>query len=627
MARIPLVTEFESRGLDRAIKEFKKLETTGQKVGYGLKKAFLPAAGALAGLAAAAVPAISKASDLNENLSKTSVIFGDAADAVIKFSETTAKSLGQSQTQALEAAGTFGTFGKAAGLAGEDLSTFTTDFVTLASDLASFNNTEPQEAIDAIGAALRGEAEPMRRFGVLLNDATLKTEAMNLGIYDGTGALTDQQKILAAQAAIYKQTGDAQGDFARTSDGLANMQRTLTAQFDDFQATLGQALLPVVEALLPVLVGITDWAANNTDVVLAIAAAVGTFAVAIIGANVAMSIWGTIAAVTTAINGALGTSFTALWVATGVGIIIAIIAAIVVLQLKFNILGKAVDQLKWAFEVLWDAVRWVINRSIDGINELIKTLNYIPGVDIPQLSHLADEAEQAAKGVDQLANKSLRALEHESEQVAKKSMPEMVKSIYGVRVAGGELESTLGRVNVALDPLNEGIETATSRLDAFFDAIDKQEATDEFIDEIKEIERTLGNAAIGSEQFVEAQNDAYEAVRQLRTEREDLSDAFYEALIINIDKGDLERVYTLMSNLVDLGGREIPIDFAIDLPSLGITEGALFGGTNFQGGFGTTVINNFMPPGVTPEELLASQREQNTRRGVATYEVAGAGVL
>lgn len=625
MARIPLVTEFESRGLDRAIKEFKKLETTGQKVGYGLKKAFLPAAGALAGLAAAAVPAISKASDLNENLSKTSVIFGDAADAVIKFSETTAKSLGQSQTQALEAAGTFGTFGKAAGLAGEDLSTFTTDFVTLASDLASFNNTEPQEAIDAIGAALRGEAEPMRRFGVLLNDATLKTEAMNLGIYDGVGALTDQQKILAAQAAIYKQTGDAQGDFARTSDGLANMQRTLTAQFDDFQATLGEALLPIAEALLPVLVGITDWAANNTDVVLGIGAAVATFAAAIVGANIAMSVWGTIAAVTTAINGALGTSFTALWVATGVGIIVAIIGAIVILQLKFNILGKAVDALKWAFEKAWDAIKWVINKIIDGINEVISVLNKIPGVDIPELGHLGDQAKDAAVKArslgEQIKNAALKA------EYAREPMGRFERSVFKVEKQADKLERTIGTVDKALDPLNQGIETATSRLDAFFDAMDKQEATDDFIEEIKEIERTLGNAAIGSDQFVEAQNDAYEAVRQLRTEREDLSDAFYEALIINIDKGDLERVYTLMSNLVDLGGREIPIDFAVDLPSLGITEGALFGGTNFAGGFGTTVINNFMPPGVTPEELLASQREQNTRRGVATYEVAGAGVL
>jgi hypothetical protein len=163
----------------------------------------------------------------------------------------------------LDAAGAFGTFGKAAGLGGEDLATFSNDFTALATDLASFNNTSPEEAVQAIGAALRGEAEPLRRFGVLLNDATLKQEALNLGIYDGKGALTAQQKILAAQAAIYKQTTDAQGDFLRTSDGLANSQRTLSAEFANIQAQLGQKLLPLMEDFTQSLLNISDWVRRN----------------------------------------------------------------------------------------------------------------------------------------------------------------------------------------------------------------------------------------------------------------------------------------------------------------------------------------------------------------------------
>ena len=143
---------------------------------------------------------------------KVNVIFGEGAETVTQFAETAATQLGQSQQAVLDAAWTFGTFGKAAGLSGQDLAQFSNDFTTLAADLASFNNTTPEQAVEAIGAALRGESEPLRAYGVLLNDATLKAEALELGIYGGTGALTDQQKILAAQAAIYKQTGDAQGN-------------------------------------------------------------------------------------------------------------------------------------------------------------------------------------------------------------------------------------------------------------------------------------------------------------------------------------------------------------------------------------------------------------------------------
>jgi hypothetical protein len=287
---IPIVSEFNSKGIDRAIKEFKSLEGVGKKAQFALKKAALPATAALAGLAAAAGPAISAASDLGENLSKVGVIFGDSAKEIEDFASTAATKLGQSKNAVLRAAGTFGTFGKAAGLGGEDLATFSNDFTALASDLASFNNTTPEEAINAIGSALRGESEPLRQYGVLLNDAKLKAAALELGIYDGSGALTDQQKILAAQKVIYDETGDAQGDFARTSDGLANSQRQLSAQMEDLQVSIGQALLPVVEAILPLVKDFAQWAADNPQTFTYIAGAIGLVAAAIIATNIAMAL-------------------------------------------------------------------------------------------------------------------------------------------------------------------------------------------------------------------------------------------------------------------------------------------------------------------------------------------------
>jgi hypothetical protein len=190
---------------------------------------------------------IDAASDLNETFTKVDQLFGTSTDSVKEWSKTTAASLGQSQQQALDAASTFAIFGRSAGLSGDDLVKFSTDFTALASDLASFNNTTPEEAIQAIGAALRGENEPIRRYGVLLDDASLKQAALKEGIISSTKeALTPQQKVLAAQIAIYQQTTAAQGDFARTSDGLANQQRILAAQFANLQAEIGQALLPVM---------------------------------------------------------------------------------------------------------------------------------------------------------------------------------------------------------------------------------------------------------------------------------------------------------------------------------------------------------------------------------------------
>ena len=237
-------------GLNKGQKES---ETFGDKIDNINRKVGLAFAAMGAAATAMAVKftkdAIGAASDMEETISKIGVVFGDSAAEIEKFASTAARDIGQSKVQALDAAANFALFGKAAGLSGQALVDFSTDFVVLASDLASFNNTTPEDAINAIGAALRGESEPLRRYGVLLNDAALKSAAMELGIYNGTGALTAQQKVLAAQKVILEQTNLAQGDFARTSDGLANSQRQIAASVEDAKAQLGEALLPVIQTL------------------------------------------------------------------------------------------------------------------------------------------------------------------------------------------------------------------------------------------------------------------------------------------------------------------------------------------------------------------------------------------
>ena len=239
---VPVITTFNNKGLNDATDAFGRF---GRKVGDIGKKA----AAGLAAIGVAAVAgagkAINLASDFAESQAKIGEIFGANAVAIEAFAATAATSLGQSKQEVLDAAGTFGIFGDAAGLGGQDLVNFSNDFTTLASDLASFNNTSPQEAIEAIGSALRGESEPLRKYGVMLDDAALKAEALAQGIYNGKGPLTQQQKILASTAVIFKKTTKAQGDFARTSDGLANRTRVMKAQLSNAAVTIGTALLPL----------------------------------------------------------------------------------------------------------------------------------------------------------------------------------------------------------------------------------------------------------------------------------------------------------------------------------------------------------------------------------------------
>jgi hypothetical protein len=256
-------TTRELKALDSQVRKAQKeIDRLGQRVsdvGTVFTKLFtLP----LLAAATASIKFVKDASSLNETISKTGVIFGDVAKEIEAWAETSATKIGQSKQQALDAASTFGIFGKSAGLAGKDLVDFSTQFVELASDFASFFDTEPQEAITAIGAAFRGENEPIRKYGVLLDDATLRQKAFELGLINTTkSALMPQTKILAAQAAILEQSKDAMGDFTRTSAGFANQQRIVAAQVKNISASLGQIFMPVAMQVLKLmsrLVGYTE---------------------------------------------------------------------------------------------------------------------------------------------------------------------------------------------------------------------------------------------------------------------------------------------------------------------------------------------------------------------------------
>lgn len=266
--------------------------TTGEKAGEEFGRQFsekaktaLAAAGAAlaAGTALFLKGSVDAASDLNETLSKTSVVLGDAASKVQAFADNAAGTLGMSKQAALDAASSFAVFGKSAGLAGDDLAGFSTNLTGLAADMASFSNTTPQQAIDALGAALRGESEPIRAYGVLLDDASLRQEALRQGlIQTTTQALTPQQRVLAAYQLILQQTADAQGDFARTSDGLANQQRILAAQFDNIKASVGTALLPALVAAAGALTPILDAFASLPGPVQTAIVLIGGFGTALV---------------------------------------------------------------------------------------------------------------------------------------------------------------------------------------------------------------------------------------------------------------------------------------------------------------------------------------------------------
>lgn len=280
--------------LDRAGRE------GGKRLGSGIGGSALVAAKSFVGPLAAVFAgasiagffkdAVTGASDLSETTSKVGQVFGSAAGDIERFAAGAATALGQTRQQALDANATFGVFGKSAGLSGKALTGFTTELTTLATDMASFSNTSPEQAIAAIGAALRGESEPIRQYGVLLDDASLRQEALKQGLIETTKqALTPQQKVLASQALILKQTALQQGDFARTSGGLANQQRILSAQWANMKANLGAGLLPVVTRAVTFFNSLFSASSPLAPLLERVKAAVAPLAAAFTGAGTGSS--------------------------------------------------------------------------------------------------------------------------------------------------------------------------------------------------------------------------------------------------------------------------------------------------------------------------------------------------
>lgn len=201
---------------------------------------------------------VNAARDMTESISKSRVVFGGASSDIERFGDTTAKSLGISKRSAIEAASSFGNFftglGKSQGIA----ASMSKKMVTLAADLGSFNNIDPTLVLDKLRAGLAGEAEPLRIMGVFLNEAKVKAKAMELGLADANGELSEGAKVTARYNIILDETKTAQGDAARTSDNLAQKQRQLTAAIDDQQAKLGEKLQPAFLDLTKIALDTTE---------------------------------------------------------------------------------------------------------------------------------------------------------------------------------------------------------------------------------------------------------------------------------------------------------------------------------------------------------------------------------
>lgn len=327
------------------------------------------AAIALAAVGALATASVGAASDLEQATGAVEAVYGAYADTVISRSKAAADAVGLSASAYDNLAAIIGSQLKTAGTPMDQLADKTDALIGLGSDLAATYGGTVGDAVNAVSSLLRGERDPIERYGVSIKQAQIDAYKLANGLSGLTGEADAQADAQAALAILYQQTADAQGQFAEESDTLANSQQTLNAKWENAQAALGEILLPILSIAADVLGKLAGWATENQTAFQILVGVLIAAAAAIWLVNIAMY-------------------------ANPIGLVIAAVAlliAIIVLlvanwetiaDVAADVWGSVIDWIvevgKWFGDVFGAIGRWwddLMQTFSDGFNALFGWVN------------------------------------------------------------------------------------------------------------------------------------------------------------------------------------------------------------------------------------------------------------
>ena len=201
---------------------------------------------------------INAASDLAESMNAVQVTFQDASDEILKLGENASKTVGMSARDFNGFAVQFAGFTKQIAGANGDVAEVTDELTVRIADFASVMNLDIPRAAQIFQSSLAGSSEPIRTFGIDMSDAAIKSHALATGLVDSTAEMTEAEKVTARYDLLMEETAQMAGDFAATSDGLANSMRILEADMDNARATIGEAMVPALQAVTGAVVPVLE---------------------------------------------------------------------------------------------------------------------------------------------------------------------------------------------------------------------------------------------------------------------------------------------------------------------------------------------------------------------------------
>ncbi len=349
-------------------------DTAGKSMGGGILGAARSFIGPLAAIFAAGAivsfgkSAIEEASNLTESLNAVKVSFGDASAEITKLGEDSATRLGLSQSAFNGIATQFSAFASTIAGSGGDVAGVIDQLSTRGADFASVFNLEVSDALSLFQSGLAGETEPLRKYGIDLSAAAVEAYAMANGIGESGKQLTEAEKVQARYGLLLESTNKTAGDFANTSDGLANSQRISAARFADASAALGNSLLPIIQTItvtiadifVPVITALGEsfqsfihWVKESSSWLIPLVVGLG-------GAIIAFKTVNAIMAISTAIQTAYAAASYGATAATYASGIAAKIGAAAFYLMNTPLTAIIAQTWAWTAALLSNPITWIV---------------------------------------------------------------------------------------------------------------------------------------------------------------------------------------------------------------------------------------------------------------------------
>lgn len=333
-----------------------------------MDKAAVGAGLALGALATVATMAGQAASELQQATGAVDSVFGAYASKVHEYALTAAEDVGLSKEAYSNLSAVLGSQLKNMGLDMDAVGPQSAELISLGADLSAMFGGTAADAVGALSSLLRGERDPIERYGVSIKQVDIDARKAAMGLSDLTGDADKAATTQATLALLMDQTSAAAGQFARESDTASGQQQRATAAWENAQAALGEQLLPAMTAAAQEAAKMAEWAGENSEFVTILAVVIGVLAVAVLAITAGMKVYAAAQGVATAATWASNVAWLAnpiTWIVLAIIVAAGLLVSIIVLIIQYH------DELGAKIAEVWQGfVDW-ISPATDAIGDFV----------------------------------------------------------------------------------------------------------------------------------------------------------------------------------------------------------------------------------------------------------------